>query len=297
MSKPTDVKKPSVVVAIGAPQVPALPKSPSLWKEFRRLMEDADEICGRYDELSKLQADLSNRKAGEPPPDPRAAQLTDADKRKIARCRQRLHDIDREDYYEEGDEDDEKPILKIEIISQRLALMLGAVHIGGPQTPEAFLKMLLEHVYDAEVSYFTLESGCRQIERDEKYVQAISEVLQVLAENAKRWSERKTALREIERKSNYLQETIRKVQAKYLSEQAVERLNEAKRLLSVRASSLKQDEDQIIKAQERARQAYQDAETIMNLLVKDRQRYDEAKAAVEAAEKAAEEATVIAGQA
>jgi hypothetical protein len=36
MSKPTDVKKPSVVVAIGAPQVPALPKSPSLWKEFRR---------------------------------------------------------------------------------------------------------------------------------------------------------------------------------------------------------------------------------------------------------------------
>jgi hypothetical protein len=158
----------------------------------------------------------------------RRAQLLDSDKQKIERCRQWLRDIDREDYYEEGDEDEEIPILTKKAIKERLALMLGAVHIGGPQTPEAFIKMLLEHVYDAEVSYLALLSACRQIEETEKYVPAISELLNLLKEHDQQWGDWKWALHHIERTSNELQGEIREAQARYQRESAERRLEEAR---------------------------------------------------------------------
>lgn len=265
MNKPVDPKKPSEVVGVDAPQVPAMPKPPSKWKKFRRLMNDLDEIRERHDDMADLMGDLRHRKSGEPPPDIRDAQLDDYDKQQIARCRQWLPDIDRVDYYEKGDED-EGPILKKKIISERLALMLGAVHIGGPQTPEAFLLLLLEHVYDAEVSYLALESGCRQIEQTEKYVQAISEVLKVVKQDQEQWNKRKLALRGIDAISNNLQEQIREAQAKYESERAVKGLGEANWRLSNLHSRVKQDVEQIIEAQELARETYRDVDHHRELL-------------------------------
>jgi DNA-binding protein H-NS len=262
MNKSFDPKKPGKVVAGDAPQVPAIPKPPNRWKQFRRLMNDLDEIRETFDGLGELMVDMRNRKPGEPPTDLQYAQLLDCDKQKIARCRLWLNEIDCADCYEEGDEDDEQPILRKKIISKRLALMLGAVHIGGPQTPEAFLKMLLEHVYDAEVSYLALESGCRQIEQTQKYVPTISEVLKVLKAHEEQWDKRKWALREIEWRANYLQEQIRKAQAKY----AGERLDEAK-------NRVKGD---VWDAQARARQAYQNVEAGMDQLAKDQAALDAA---------------------
>ena len=68
--------------------------------------------------------------------------------------------------------------------------------------------MLLSHVCDAQVSRIVLEAACREIERTKKFMQATSEVLEVLKAQRKEWWDRPEAIDGIERVSERAQQRI-----------------------------------------------------------------------------------------
>jgi hypothetical protein len=225
MNKPTDLKQ-GEVVPVNAPQVPATRKPPNGWKRFRTLCTLADEIVEEYAKL----CDLRMRFYREPSaalPDIDDVALWDSTKSDIARCRELLAEIDRDDYYEEDEDGDE--VLKRKVISERLALMIGAVHIAGPKMPEAFVKVLLAHVFDAEISYPALESACRAIEAREKFAPVTAQILEEIKTHEDQWCQRGKAIRNIETLSLKFQDEIRKAQPKFELEQAKATVEKAKR--------------------------------------------------------------------
>src|SRR6516165_5038165 len=148
MNKRIDPKKQGDVVVTAAAQVPASKQPPNRWKQFRILCEKADKILKWYVRLNEIQEQLEMRESGERLPLAPENCLSDKQKAEIAEVRQMLAEIDCEAFYEEDDAGDR--VLKKEIISERLALTMSAVHIGGPKTPEErqlFAEICLAHVF------------------------------------------------------------------------------------------------------------------------------------------------------
>jgi hypothetical protein len=67
-------------------------------------------------------------------------------------------------------------------------------------------------VYDAQVSRLVLESACREIERTKKYMQATSEVLDVLEQQRGVWEGRLAAINDVERRSKDTQQELLEAQ-------------------------------------------------------------------------------------
>jgi hypothetical protein len=92
---------------------------------------------------------------------------------------------------------------------------LVAIPSNAPATPEVYIKMLLEHVAAIdELNYLILESTCREIERKQKFVPAIPEVLEIIGEQQELWEKRQVAIAGIEERSRRIAEAIEKLKPK-----------------------------------------------------------------------------------
>lgn len=280
--RPEDPTKHGEVVTIDAPQLPALiKKTKNPWKKFSVLDRLAEDILNSYDQLLSTRREIERRKPGEM----KAWEwclIGDVDRQNLERCRELLEQLDGPEHYEPADDDtdDDEPILKKSVISMRLAGMMAAVHIGGPkeQEQEAFAKILLAHVYDAQVSRIVLEATCREIERTKKYMQATSEVLEVLKEQRDEWWKRHYAIENMERQSEEVRQLLLEAQQKCELEQAKEEHFGAARKFHEVLRSLNYAEEAASKRQDEASAAYEAVATAMARIVERQQALEEAKA-------------------
>ena len=143
--------------------------------------------------------------------------------------------------------------------------MMAGVHIGGPKEDEqqVFAKMLLSHVCDAQVSRIVLEAACREIERTKKFMQATSEVLEVLKAQRKEWWDRPEAIDGIERVSERLQQRILEARQKSELEQAKVAHARAVQKFREKGIYLGSAKEAGSKRQEEASLAYKAVETAM----------------------------------
>jgi hypothetical protein len=214
-------------------RLPAARKLATDWRAFTRLMFECDRLVKVREGLHEHLDELRNRRPCVAPDlDVADAELTEATKAEIERCKQTLKRFDRPELYEEND--NEEGALKLEGIIERVALMLGCVDTGPTSTePEAFVRMLVTHIHDSEISYPALLSGCRAIEQDKKPVRSIGYVLEVLQEHQVEWIDRRMALYWIESTANRLRDAIVEAQAKLLLEQAEEEVQKRQHTVNV----------------------------------------------------------------
>jgi hypothetical protein len=248
--KSTDLK-----VVSGPPAPPTTGKQPNVWKQFRVLSNLADEMVDYLDHLNEVRKELDNRMPNTPtpPPDVEEVQLLDENYDDLARCRELLKEVNRDDYYEEDDEGER--VLKKEVIGKRLALMIAAVPVNGPKTPDAFVEIMLAHVFDAEVSYLALESACREIEAREKFVQVTAQVLDEIKKQEALWDKRRRAIRCLDSQAETLCKAIERASVRFELYQ------------------LGRAEDEATRRQEEARLAYQKVEAAMGKIAEAKQRF------------------------
>ena len=288
---PDDPNKHGAIVTLDEPQLPAvIKKTKNPWKKFSVLDRLADEITGQYQILLKVEWEILDRKPGDEVQVGwiEANLVNDEIRQKLARCRELMQQLDGPENYDEADDDidDDEPILKKLVISARLAAMMAGVHIGGPKEDEqvVFAKMLLSHVYDAQVSRLVLESACREIERTKKYMQATSEVLDVLNEQRGVWQRRRDAIDDIERRSKDVQETLLEALQDYEHEASEAKQKEAKaahgraqQKFREKMLYLNHAENAARKKQEEASVAYKAVQTAMEDIVRCEQAWEQAR--------------------
>jgi hypothetical protein len=281
--RPDDPNKHGEVVTIDAPQLPAvIKKTKNPWKKFTVLDHLAEDIREKYKNLIATHERIERRKPGQFSDSWDYYLVDDDDRARIARCRELSEQLDGPENYEEPDDDTDydEPILKKSVISLRLAGMMAAVHIGGPKEgeQEAFAKILLNHVYDMQISRIMLEATCREIERTKKYMQATSEVLDVLNEQRIEWWQRLEAIDGIERVSERLQQRILEAQQKCELEQAKAAHERAMQKFRDKGSSLYFANKAASKRQDEASVAYKAVETAMAEVVEREQVWEQARA-------------------
>jgi hypothetical protein len=226
MSKPIDPKDTNLLVPVDPAQVPTIKRPLNKWRKFRRLSELGDELIERCNTINDLARQIRKREPGQPLPD--CGGLNDYDRQRIAEFGQLLELLNPEDNYEEEDEDD-CVYLKRKVIRNRLALLIGSKHIGQPTTPEAYTTMLLEHVAGLDpFSYLALESACRGLETENKFLPDISEVVAAIQQHDELWYCRKHAFWIIERAAADLASLITKEQPRLEAELAFEKAQQAR---------------------------------------------------------------------
>jgi hypothetical protein len=273
------------VVPIKAAQLPATKKPPNWWKRFRTAWTLADSIVDEYRKLTTLRREFYARKPGDPLPAIGDAMLSDVTNADLARCRELLADIDREDNYEE-DEDGDR-VLKKPVIMKRLAMMLSA-GVGQPKNPDMFSEVLIAHVFDAEVSYPALESACRAIEDRQKFMAVTAEVIEEIKTHEDQWQARREAIDNIESVSQKLQNGIRAALPKYELERAKATAEKAEREFHGQLYCLGRDEKELVAKQDAARLAYLNVEKALAALADTKQRLDAARNTMLAANEAME---------
>jgi hypothetical protein len=290
MNKPIDdPNKGKDVVTVDAPRLPAIKKPPNKWRQHRILTEQADGLVERYDELRELEQQVLKRKPGEPLPDPVQAELDEHEQWMVTKCRELMKRLDPADAYETDDDDDDDEWydgirwLKRSHIGKRLSLLIAAMPAGKAGTPDGFVKMLLEHVADTEMSALVLEDACRDLERHAKFLPTISEVLAAIEKHQNEWSNRRRAIRGITRESEELQALIRKLQPKVAMELAQAKQRDAKLHWLERISICSRASQEVAMRQNQAREAYQRVETAMAHMAAMEQKLDDAAQALAAA--------------
>jgi hypothetical protein len=219
MTKHTDLE----VIISNAAALPALIKNIFAdWKTFRLLMKEADYLADEYDKYGRILDELESydptgRETAAPSADD--LRLDGHMKNKIARCGARLDKIDRDDLYDIDEHGDR--VLKKTVIAERLAMMLSTL-VGEPSNPKAALAMMLQHIFDAEISYPALESGCRDIEAGPKpYAHRNpGEFLKVFTAEEERWRRRREAISGLEELVEYVLTFIPEAQARFALAQA-----------------------------------------------------------------------------
>jgi hypothetical protein len=112
------------------------------------------------------------------------------------------------------------------------------------------------HVADAEISRLALESGCRHIEANEKFVQTTSEFLKVFKEHDRLWVKRRPAIDNLQALAEQLEPRIHDAWWQYGVRQAEKEYNEAK-------AALTNVERDALKQQDWLRERYQAFEKLM----------------------------------
>ena len=135
--------------------------------------------------------------------------LNEIEIERLEKCRQAITLLDpAENYDDDGD-------FKKAVIGKRIAALLGAYPSGTPSTPEVYTKMLVEHVaINDELNWIILDCACREIERTQKFLPAISEILEIIDRQQELWRKRRVAISGIERRSRDVAEVLAKVRPK-----------------------------------------------------------------------------------
>ena len=228
MTKRTDLQV--VGTSSNAAAVPALIKTIFAdWKIFRLLAEQADILVDEYDKYGRILEELENYEptGRAEPPSAEYLKLDDRTKKRITRCGAWLAKIDRDDLYDTDEHGDR--VLKKTVIADRLAMTLATL-VGEPSNPKAALAMMLQHIFDAELSYPALESGCRDIEAGPKpYAhRSPGEFLKVFTAEQERWSRRRDAIGGLEELADYVLTFIPEARTRFALAQAKHKANEAK---------------------------------------------------------------------
>jgi len=234
-------------------RLPAARKLAKDWRAFTKLMAECDELIEVEEVLRGRLRELRDRRPGAAPDiDISEAEVSEETKAQIERCKQALERFDRPEHYEENE-----GVLRSEIIAERLSLMLGRVDTGPTNTePEAFARMMVAHVYDAEIRYPALLSGCRAIEQEQKPVRSIGYVLEVLEEHQAEWRDRRLAIYWTESTANRLRDEIVEAQAKLSLEQAEENVKRLQRAADTHARLLERHREACEEAKRAAIEAH-----------------------------------------
>jgi hypothetical protein len=209
------------VVPVTTPEFPTASKPINKFKLFRTLTEMADELVERYEKLQderRLLREWLSKGVKVQESWLGLGGFNDSDKHTLKRCEDLLALLDPEDEYYEDDIDDEGmhvgSRLKRDVIRNRLALLVGSKHIGSPTTPEVYTRQLLNYVADEDITYLELESACRELEGERKWLPDISEVLALVREHQERWSTRREAIRSIKTVARWLADEVKQFPAK-----------------------------------------------------------------------------------
>ena len=258
------------------------------WKTFRLLTAQADQLVDEYDKIARIFDELENYQ-----PTGRETALPSADylkldahlKNRIARCGAWLDKIDTDDLYDIDEHGDH--VLKKTVIADRLAMMFATL-VGEPANPKAALAMILQHVFDAEISYPALELACRDIEAGPKpYAHRNpGEFLKVFAAQEERWSRRRDAIAGIEELANYTLTLIPEAQARFALAQAKHTADSAAHGLHNEASLLRRAETTVEAKQKIFDAANQELENAVAAQTRARQRLTDAMAIKQAADAA-----------
>jgi hypothetical protein len=206
----------------------------SRWRAIDQLAADADEIirCGAT--FSNLHRNVRDHaaalKAGQPltkpPPDEREAKLSAYHEKLVQRCNEAIEALDPETNYEDSDREAD---LRRDVISVRLAMLVGSFPAGAPGDPEVFVTVMLEHICAIEgLSFIALDAACRQITTSQKFLPAISEVVEALEEQQELWDTRVTAIWQIAGQSRRIVADIREIRPQWEATAAARAEKEAR---------------------------------------------------------------------
>jgi Sec-independent protein translocase protein TatA len=141
--------------------------------------------------------------------------------------------------------------------------MLLCVDSGPTNTePEVFALMMMTYVYNADITYPALLSGCMAIEEAKKPVRSIGYVLEILRQHQGEWCDRQVAIRSIGSTIVELRDAILQAQQKLKREQAVIAVRDAEHELQHRRNRLerlRKEEKDKVDARCQAKRDYEDA--------------------------------------
>ena len=183
------------------------------WKILDSLIFDADNIVERFDALDVQKKELLRHavmiERGDYPDAMTDPALNKVEIEWLEKCRQAITLLDpAENYDDDGN-------FKKAVIGKRIAALLGAYPSGTPSTPEVYTKMLVEHVaINDELNWIILDCACREIERTQKFLPAISEILEIIDEQQALWLKRQVAIRDLESRARHVAEVLAKVRPK-----------------------------------------------------------------------------------
>jgi hypothetical protein len=176
-------------IAVRSAKLPALPE-PVRFRDFIEFEIAADELDEYFRDLRLyLKADKD---------DPRMAADIEEEAGYCAELRARVQaGFERFDRRHLYDEDDES--LSHAYVAQRIGVLVGSFPNANPGSPDVFMKMLVEHV--AAIGSLTdvaLESACREIVEESKFLPVISEVVKTIKRHAQEWWGRRKAMQMVE---------------------------------------------------------------------------------------------------
>lgn len=209
-------------------------KQSSLFRSLDQLVKDLDHITERQAGLQDLRRAVRQRKAalenGELVSvtiDSKQAALSQYDKTILARCDGLFALLDPPENYED---DDREGDLRREVVSVRLASLIGAFPNGAPGDPEVYVRLLLEHVSAVEgLNLLALDTACRKIVATQKFLPTVSEVFEVLGEQQERWNDRLWSISNIEETSTFAMQEIEALKAEAAMAAKTRALQQAQR--------------------------------------------------------------------
>lgn len=193
-------------------------KQSSLFRSLDQLVEDADYIAERHAGLQNLRRAVRQRKAalknGEVVSetiDGKQAALSQYDEKILKRCDSLFALLDPPENYEDNDREGD---LRRDVVSVRLASLIGAFPNGAPSDPEVYVRLLLEHVSAIKgLNLLALDTACRKIVATQKFLPTVSEVIEVLGEQQEKWNDRLWAYSNIEDTSTFAMQEIEALKA------------------------------------------------------------------------------------
>jgi hypothetical protein len=211
---------------VRSPKLPAEKTATAAWRVFNEFVRDAEKLREYVRDLNALRFEQSEddyRWSGEIEDEALHCQEL------AAKVRAGLEQFDRADNYEDGE-------LKHSYVAKRLGVMIGSFPNANPHAPDAYARMLVEHVAAIEdLTDIALESACREIVETEKFAPAISEVVEMIGKHMDQWASRRWALNVIDRVRAETIEALRKREEDKLKQQheheLQETISEAKRAM------------------------------------------------------------------
>jgi hypothetical protein len=160
-------------------------------RAFNKFTSDADRIADRCKELRRLSRDVDQATPVRSEHDRKIlayceqrAALSEHEREVLARCDQALDAFNPDDFYDEDG-------LRVDVISLRLATLIGAFPNAAPGDAQVYVASLIEQIEAVEdLNFLALDAACSEIVATQKFLPAISEVLTVVNEQNEKWQDR-----------------------------------------------------------------------------------------------------------
>ena len=181
---PTTTKSTNEVVPI---------KPLPFFRALDQLVDNADRIVRRYDEVEHLFRQLNEGRQPNLADCKQAATVSKYDQELLARCEAALKQFDPTSAYQ--DNDPEFGNLRPSLIAEQIALLIDSKPTGRPPNPQVYTTMMMEDLLAVEdLSLIALITACREVRQAKPYVPDISDLMPVLRKHLQAWEERRWAI-------------------------------------------------------------------------------------------------------